>query len=179
MDIQGLMWQEGWTPTTDTEVTQLLRLLGEKKKETDRIIQTAKDEITELEGIWKEVQDSYGKLEWKVNQLCQQYVLNEVDKDDRKETPTTIKYKIARGEIVINKESKSLVKPTTEKDIQALKELYPDMFKVEPVLQWAELKKNLEINQEGKVIDKKSGKVLESVPVVDVPQTVSIKLAKK
>jgi hypothetical protein len=173
-----MMFQDGWTPTNDSEITALMKLLAEKQRETDKIVTTANMEIAELEAIGKEVQDSYNKLEHKINELCKAYVLNEVDKEDRKETPTTIKYKIARGEIVINKAKKTLLKPS-EKDVKILQEQYPDFVKSDPIFQWGEFKKDLDINDEGQVINKKSGKVVENVPVVDVPQTVSIKLAVK
>lgn len=176
MDIEGLLWQEGWTPTTDLEVTHMMNLLKEKEKEKDKIVTTAKEEIKYLEEVGAEAESKYDRVRSRIEYLLGQYIENEVDEADKKVTATQIKYKIARGEIVVSKPSKELLKPS--KDDEAMLEvMYPNLFETVVNLKWAELKKRLEIANDGEVIDKETGKKVTSfVPVKEVPSSIKIKL---
>lgn len=176
MDISSMLFQEGWKPTNDIEVSQMLKYLSEKQKESGRVIKTARDEIVELEKIGKMAEDQYNSLEAKIGRLLMEYVLEEVDPEDRKETDTQLKYKVARGEIIIKKEKKDFNK-LSDAETEVLSKKFPDFVKSEPKFQWGEFKKNLEITEEGKVIFKPTGEVTADVPTVDTEKSVSIKLS--
>jgi hypothetical protein len=175
MEIENVLWQEGWTPTTDYEVTQLLKYLSDKQKETDRVVESAKEEIEMLSRISKDATDKQNRVADRINYLCSRYVLDEVDEDDRRETKTMIKYRLARGEIVINKAVKKIKKPTPENET-ILTSKYPQFIKQEPKFQWSDFKETIELDEDGNVIDKSTGQIVEGVQVVETPQTVSIKL---
>jgi len=175
MNVEALIWQDGWVPTNDTEVSQILKYLSDKAKETRRVVSSAQEEIQMLSQVGEQAQESYNKLESRVAHLLERYVLEEVDEEDRKETKTTIKYKLARGEIVVNKASVKIEKPT-EADEVCLSAEFPNFVKSEPKFQWGEFKKELELSEDGKVIFKPTGKEVSSVPVVETPLKTSIKL---
>lgn len=176
MNVESMIWQEGWCPTTDSEVTQLLKYLSDKEKETSRVVNSAQEEIALLSKIGQDAQDKYDHLKSKITSLLERYVLEEVDKEDRKETKTTYKYKLARGEIVINKPSKKIEKPSVIDEITLSAE-FPSFVKSEPVFKWGDFKKELELDDDGKVIYKKTGKVLTNIPVVETPQVTKINLS--
>lgn len=171
MEIEAMIWQPGWKPTTDLEVSQLMRVLSEKIREVKRIVDSAKSEIMALESIGKEAEDKFAHLESKVLNLLGEYVMEEVDEDERKETKTQVKYKLARGEIIVNKPAFKIEKPKDDAD---LKVKHPQFVKTEEVFQWGEFKKNLEV-VDGKVYHKKSGEIFEDVVAMEVPQSVSVK----
>ncbi|WP_336786914.1 host-nuclease inhibitor Gam family protein [Paenibacillus sp. MMO-177] len=173
-NVESMIWQDGWVPTTDHEVTQIMRYLSERKKESSRIVKSAQTEIAELEQIGKEAQDSYNRLENKIAALLSHYVMNEVDEDDRKETKTQIKYKLARGEIVVTKATQKIEKPT-EADEVLLSATFPGFVKSEPKFQWGDFKKELELQEDGTVVHTPTGKTV-SVPVVEAPQTTKVSL---
>lgn len=173
MELEQLMWQEGWTPTTDLEVSLLMKIIAEKEKDARKIVESADEEIDFLRRQQDEACRKFSSYQDRINYLLSNYVLNEVDEDDKKETKTQIKYALARGTIVVSKPIKKLEKPTDEITIA---EKFPEFVQQIPKLQWAELKKNLEIDENGQVIDKRTGQVVDGIPVSEAPQAVAIKL---
>ncbi|MGE6227599.1 host-nuclease inhibitor Gam family protein [Paenibacillus chitinolyticus] len=174
MNIETLLWQPGWVPTNDHEVTYLMKYLSSKKKETDRVVNSAKAEISDLELAWKEAQDSYDRMNDKITALLERYVVEEVDKEDKRETKTQIKYKLARGEIIVSKSRKKLEKPDMSDEL-LLSAAFPNFVVSETKFQWAEFKKDLELQDDGTVVHLPTGKSV-SVPVVESPVTTKINL---
>jgi hypothetical protein len=160
MDVEALIWQPGWKPTTDLEVSQIIRYLTQMRRETERIVNSAKAEMMALETIGKETEHKYITLEAKLLDLLGGYVMEEVDDDDRKETKNQVKYKLARGEIIISKPTFKIEKPKDDTD---LKLKHPQF-----------VKKSIEVKHV-KAYHKKSGEVFEDVTVMEVPRSISVK----
>jgi hypothetical protein len=172
MDINFLMLQPGWNPTTDAEVNEIIKELSLRCKERDRIVSTADTEIKILTEAKQEAVSNYEKFESLAKAKLEHYVLNEVSADDRRETKTLAKYKVARGEIIVTKPSIQMVKP----DDDILKNLYPAFVEAVPAstkFKWGDLKKNLSIDDTGKVVDNE-GKVVDCVTVAAVPAEVKV-----
>jgi len=177
VEIESAIWQPDFKVTNDFEANQLIKYYKSLSKENNRLLKGIKEEIAYLEEQAKEQEGKTKAYMGKIEALLADYVQNEVDKDDRKETPTQIKYKLTRGDFVISKASKELVKPTPE-DEMVLSAEYPQFSKSELKFQWGEFKKTLEISEYGKVVEKSTGKVVESMKTVETSATFSIKLKK-
>lgn len=178
MNIESLLWQDGWVPTTDNEVSQMLKLLSDKSKEANRVINSAQTEIQQLQKIGEAEQEKITKLSSKITFLLERYVMEEVDEDDRKETETTYKYKLARGEIVVSKPAKVITKPDAKviAILMKVKDYKSFVAPSDPVFKWADFKKELELDEDGTVTHKPTGNIV-AVPVVETPQTTKVNLS--
>jgi len=172
LDISNNLWQPGWCPISDLEVTQIMKYLKQKRIESTKIVESAKQEIEMLEDIGKDSEDSLAKLEDRVGYLLKNYVLNETDETERKETDTQIKYKLARGSIVIKK---STFQPVEPDDKNELMKLFPKFIKKEPKFMWGDFKKTLSI-EDGKVKTVTGDDIASIVLAIEKPSTVQIKL---
>lgn len=174
MEIENLIWVDDWRPTNDIEVSQMMKILKESEREKNRLLKNINDEIEILENKGKEVEDEHYKLSERINNLCQFYIKNEVLKEDLKETKTSLKYKLARGEIILKKPSKKIMKPTKEQETYLIKN-YPE-FKEEVInFKWGEFKKNLEINND-KIINKKTGELINGLQIEETPEEINVKI---
>lgn len=171
MPIEAQVWDTDWQPTSNWEVTQLLNLLRESRADTTRFVDAARAEIESLSNVAKDAEQKHENLTNRVQYILQRYLTEVVPPEERKETATTIKLKLPRGEIVVTKADREIVRPKDDSDLQ---KAYPDFVKQTPSFEWGKFKKSLRI-EGNKVLDSE-GKVAP-VMVVDTPMTTVIKLA--
>lgn len=169
-DVEAV--NEAFYIDTDMKADWALRTIKGEYDEVDRLIALAKSRIEELE---EEIEKLNLRKEQKTGYLKMK--LNEYfGTVKKKETKTQLSYKLLSGDLVMKKPTQKIVHDDA-KLIERYKD-YPDVVEYTPKLKWAELKKDLTI-QDGKVIDTVTGEVLTECQVEEVPQSFNIKFKEE
>ena len=169
------MWDQDFRVTNDLEASQLIKTMEEEERESKRLLENVKQEIMMLEQAGDSIEEKYNKIKERVIFLLERYVEEEVLEEDIKETKTQKKYSLARGDVIVKKPVKKILKPNTE-DEPPLMERYPQYVENKPILKWKDMKESFKINEDGSVVDKKTNKIIEGIKVIEEKPETTIKL---
>ena len=151
----------------------LVEEIKEKQEEKARLEELYKAKLEQLEANYNM---QIEKIDNAINYFKEQ-IRVQFETQPYKETKSQRKLKVLSGDIVIKKPGKKL-----EADKNALLEWGKNNAseyieqKVIETFKWAEFKENLEITEDGQIVNTETGElVTEGVTVIDVPEEVIIK----
>lgn len=168
---------ESFIVDNDNTADWALRKIRDEEKERDRLISIAEDQIRELNAEIGKLRD---KCEDKTKFLKGHLALY-FSTVPHKETKTQESYKLLNGSLVMKKPSIKII----HDDDKLLEYLDAndgaEYIKTKRSVDWVEFKKSLSVTEEGKVIDKDLGIIMEEdvCRSEEVPASFDVKLNKE
>lgn len=145
--------------TDDLGAEQALVNLKNFKEEKERLIDLCNKQIE----VYKEKIEMYQADIEDVERELKQVLKNYMATVEAKETKTQFSYQLPSGKLIFKKEKNDFVK-CDETLLNTVDEKY---IKIKKSIDWAELKKTLEVSN-GVAINKETGEIVEGVNVVEV-----------
>lgn len=158
----------------DVQADEALEQISEIRAEAKRLEMVGTARIQNIEQQLRLKLDSLDSQEQMLIDQLRSYSLG----INFKETKTQKKYKLVSGELVIKKPTVKIEVLDRDKLIQYAENSAQDYIKVKKDVDWAGLKKLLEIDED-KVINKETGEIigdLEGLTVKEIGETFEIKL---
>lgn len=162
---------KGFSITDDNTADWALKRIAEERKELERLVAIADQQIEELELKKKHLKEITERKTAFLKGCLAQYF----EKVPHKATKTQETYKLLSGSLVFKLPKQTMVKD----DAKLLKYLHEngmeEYIKTEEKPKWGDFKKTLTI-VDGKVIDTVSGEVVEAVRAEEEPGSFDVKV---
>lgn len=161
-----------FTITDDKTADWAVKQIKDAEEERDRLIKLAEEEIADLE---TKIEDLKAACENQTKYLksCLGLYFETVP---HKETKTQKSYKLLSGSLVFKKASQK-IDHNDDKLLTYLEDSDQEQFiKVKKSVDWANFKKRLAI-QDGKVVDIKTGEIIDGCTVEDTLASFNIKFS--
>lgn len=161
-----------FTIIDDKTADWAVKQIKDAEEERDRLIKLAEEEIADLEAKIEDLKTAC-ENQTKYLKSCLGLYLETVP---HKETKTQKVYKLLSGSLVFKKASQK-IDHDDDKLLTYLEDSDQEEFiKVKQSVDWADFKKQLVIRDE-KVVDKKTGEIIDGCTVEDVPPSFNIKFS--
>lgn len=159
----------------DIGIDDAIERIKDNKADIERLSEIAKKKIDKIKlSLQVELMKLEKKIKWDESQIH----IAVLASDNKKETKTQYKKTYVSGDVVIKKGGKQLSKPAfeTEEEKTFVKKMFPDFVEdvKEDKLKWAELKKQLVLKEDGKVLYE-GADVSDIIPIQFKPSEIVIK----
>ena len=150
-------YAEGFVVDSDVKANWCVKKIREAQAEAERLMAIIAEERADLDAKQKAIEE---KLKNEVEHL-KGLVYPYFETVEKKETKTQQSYKVLDGTLIFKKPSVKIVKPDNDAELVDYLEINAPMF-VETVKKpiWGEYKKNLQIAEDGSVVDTTTGEVV-------------------
>lgn len=165
---------ENFSINDDNMADWALRKIKDEEDERYRLISIAQNQIDEL----KEKIDHINEVYDNKSKFLKSHLGLYFERVKKKETKTQKSYKLLSGSLVYKKPSQKINHNDDELLTYLEGSAQEEFIKVKKSVDWAEFKKQLVI-QDGKVVDKELGVIIEGCTVEDVPASFDIKFSKE
>lgn len=150
------MEAERWMIADDRDAEWALTKIRERNAERDRIVSTCQAMAREYEAKARDEQEKAQMANSYLEFALREYF----GKVPHKATKTQESYRLPGGTLKLKQQA-----PELKRDDTALMEAYPEFVLTTRRLQWAELKKRLEITGEA-AIDRETGEIIGAITVI-------------
>lgn len=162
---------------SELDVDELIEEAKDKQKEIDRLKELSKQKIKKkTEEIEFLTEQQIAPLQNRIQFIHDHLGAVIKNAEDKTESATQYKKKFISGDLILKKSKKKIVNPKLDPELIHNDKRFKDYIieETKKKLQWGELKKELKITDDGKVVNK-NGEVFDEIEVEEVPEQLIIK----